>query len=182
MDYLIDLEFEMKSLSDRLEIINNYINSIEKSIKDDQIKVGSRVKILTVDPQVEGRVWKILPDGTIYVNRDGYQSHMKFKLDELENLSVGTYGKMEREKWIINDRINKIKSLFPNLLDIETCHKIIESQYFIAWYNENGYQKHIELKKLIKLPEVFIKGVILNFNNTHETTLTKLLKKGDIQL
>ena len=95
---LQELIVKLNEISQTLESLN-----IEDS---DRIEYGCKVQAKYNDGTfIEGRVWNISNYGTAQVNRDGYKSYMNFDLSNLKNLSVGTIGKLEKAKWIMEQRI-----------------------------------------------------------------------------
>ncbi len=113
------LEKELIELNNRLGIIDDTINKIKNNISDTKISVGSRVLINWENsPSTEGRVLGVKSDGRILVNRDGYAGTInlgvnsdKITKHNIQNLSVGTYGNLEKEQWLTNSRINQIKDI-----------------------------------------------------------------------
>ena len=98
---LQQLIVQVSEISQTLELLN-----IDDS---DRIEYGCKVLIRYNDGTFkEGRVWGINKYGMAQVNRDGYKSFMNFELSDLKNLSVGTIGKLEKTKWVMEQKIQTL--------------------------------------------------------------------------
>ena len=81
-----------------------------------KIEAGSRV-LITYEhngSQQEGRVINVKSDGTVQVNRDGYKSLINVDPSQVQNLSVGTYGLLEKEIWLIEEKLDAINNILKD--------------------------------------------------------------------
>ena len=141
------LENELKELYRKLEIIEDTIGEIQKNITTD-ISYGSRVLIeWEGDRNNEGRVVsEVSADGTMLVNRDGYKGTIRLgrnkeglTIHKLYNLSVGTYGLLEKQQWILEDEIGKKKYKIQNFIQKnEVTLKIVLNQRVSPFMNGCG--------------------------------------------
>lgn len=98
-------------LQELIAQVNEIAQTLEflKIDDSDKIEYGCKVEVKYNDGSfIEGRVWGISKYGTAQVNRDGYKSYMNFVLSDLKNLSVGTIGKLEKAKWVKEQRIQTL--------------------------------------------------------------------------
>ncbi|AMM52426.1 hypothetical protein TH61_16240 [Rufibacter sp. DG15C] len=112
VDFRSTLTSERHEIEHRLEAIKDTFERIALGEKS-KIEVGSRV-IITYDydgSTQEGRVWNVKSDGTIQVNRDGYKSLINVTASQVQNLSVGTYGLLEKEIWLMENRLEAINDI-----------------------------------------------------------------------
>lgn len=174
-DNISELQQELNELLNQLEIISDSFNKIRDGISDDNIGVGSRVRIKFEEGnEIEGRVWSVKRDGTCAVNRDGYASIINMNPDKLTNLSVGTYGKLDREQWKLQDRINVLKRTIAeqmnqkvdaiilslkNGIPSEDAKNIIKTSTFQKWYKNNNLETVIALANLHSSHDIFICSV-----------------------
>jgi len=121
---------EISNLRKELDQISPAIKEMKKLGTDDDIQVGSKVICTYKNGNtVNGRViWIESPD-TIWVNRDKHTTLWNFRKKDLKNLSVGTYGVLERRIWQIENRMNSIKAdlknaIFPQILEEDGKHYI----------------------------------------------------------
>ncbi|MFC6223129.1 hypothetical protein ACFP2F_07740 [Hymenobacter artigasi] len=102
LNFRTDLANKLVETQMALELIASSLSKLGLEA-DEPISFGSRV-LVTYEGNTgtaEGRVWGIKPSGTIVVNRDGYKSVMNFEPSSVKNLSVGTYGRLERKQWLL---------------------------------------------------------------------------------
>ncbi len=154
------LEIELKEIEERLSMISDSIDKINSNLGNDEIDYGSRVLITWENGSTnEGRVWVVKGNGIYGVNRDGYAStinlgrnHEGLTKHTLQNLSVGTYGNLEREQWILKRKINEVKYFIEKCTEpdfIQTINKfkkesdndtnikiIVSSSKFIRWFEQ----------------------------------------------
>lgn len=81
-----------------------------------KIEIGSRV-LITYEhdgSQQEGRVINVKYDGTVQVNRDGYKSLINISPSQVQNLSVGTYGLLEKEIWLLEEKLETINHIMKD--------------------------------------------------------------------
>jgi hypothetical protein len=111
MSTLLSKINEFQKLVEQLKAINDTLNEFELvDSNKNEIEYGCRVQLTRFDGEkIEGRVWGINKYGEAQVNRDGYASYMDCNPSELKNLSVGTIGKLEKEKWIREQKISALK-------------------------------------------------------------------------
>jgi len=117
IQYRSILTNELINLENELRIIKPTFKQIRDKIEDEEIGVGSRVLCTWTDGpggQKEGRVLNVTKSNKFHVNRDGYAGIASFFRNQLQNLSVGSYGKLERRIWQIENRIEKIKTILSN--------------------------------------------------------------------
>jgi hypothetical protein len=132
----------------------------------------------------EGRVLQV-QNHRVLVNRDGYSGGIWVDLNEdvnilpqIINLSVGTYGTLEKEQWLLNREILSkeaeieneiyllIKSIKENLkaeIAPSYADQIIQLKEFEEWYLKNSFNSAVTLKELEKLPAIFKCSVAREF-------------------
>jgi len=188
-NFISDLQQELNQLSKELEIIGDSINKITNKISDTAIGFGSRVLIEWENqkPQ-EGRVLEVKHDGRLSVNRDGYAGTINVGINHdgltkhtIQNLSVGTFGKLEKLQWLNTVRANKIKLLIQERVNtrvegikqslkdgisLNDGRKIINLQDFKSWYKRSDYEKSISLSDLSQSHSIFICAVAREFLKT----------------
>jgi hypothetical protein len=102
----------------------------------------------------EGRVVSELRnDGTMAVHRDGYattirlgKNHEELTKHKLKHLSVGTYGQLEKQQWILNQKIKKKKIeineyMKKSKISSEMLSEILGSEKFKNWYKKKNMTK-----------------------------------------
>ncbi len=178
MSTITDLKTELKEVSEKLEEVNDFLKKITDRVSDEEIGVGSKVLLTQLSPPIEGRVWRVKPNNIFAVNRDGYAAELLVARENLKHLSVGTYGKFEKQQWLLQDRIkylqqaidvqiNKdvfgIKELLCKGIDFITAKSIINRKDFQAWYKLNQCEQSIALTELGKASPIFICGMAREF-------------------
>ena len=114
------VEMEITLLEKKLETLNETLKILEtdKGVEE-PILVGSRVRITFQNGNIiDGRVWRIKDDGYAAVNRDGYKKEILVRISELQNLSVGINGRIERQYWLTENKIEKLKEQLTFLLNL----------------------------------------------------------------
>jgi hypothetical protein len=190
------LETELKELYRKLEIIENTIGEIQKNITTD-ISYGSRVLIeWDGDRNNEGRVVsEVSADRTMLVNRDGYKGTIRLGRNKegltkhkLYNLSVGTYGLLEKQQWLLNEKIEKKKHEIQNFVrnkevTLKIVYEVIELEIFKSWYVGHNYEETISYSALIKTQSFILKAYVNEFfRETSKETLLPILIKYNIKL
>lgn len=178
MPTITDLKFELKELSEKLERINEDLKKITDGINDEDIGFGSRVLVTHLSEPIEGRVWRVKAKNIFAVNRDGYAAELLVAGENLKHLSIGTYGKLERQQWLLQNRIKDlqrtiddqmkrevfgIKELLTKGINLNISKTIINRKDFQAWYRTNHCEQTIPLTELSKASAVFICGVAREF-------------------
>ena len=179
MENIANLQQELDELSKKLEIISETLNKIRGNDSDDEIGVGSKVELKYPDGKtIEGRVWRVKRDGNVAINREGYKQEILWKISELKHLSVGTYGKLEKQQWLLQQRIENIKKniieeinktvfgikeILRNEIDFLTAKEIINRKDFQTWYNANKCDDTIPLTEINKASPIFICGLAREF-------------------
>jgi hypothetical protein len=157
--YLDNLEIELKETIEKLAIVSDTVDKIANEVED-KIEYGSKVLITWEDGRtIEGRVWDVKGNGVFGINRDGYAGTINLGINKpgltghsLRNLSIGTYGKLEREKWLLTDKVSKLQkqieqtiesrvrgikeSLFVGSIGRTDLNRIISSVEFRSWYTK----------------------------------------------
>ncbi|MBX0335558.1 hypothetical protein K3G39_20190 [Pontibacter sp. HSC-14F20] len=108
LNFRTKLASELLKIEMRLSALTDTYSKIKRGEKQ-SIEVGSRVKF--IDGEQEGRVINIKNDGTIQVNRDGYKSLINMMPDDLQNLSVGTEGQLEKDIWLLETKKKEIQDV-----------------------------------------------------------------------
>lgn len=155
-----------------MKVVDETLDKILHGISDEEIGVGSRVIITYEDGKtIEGRVWRMKRDGFAAVNRDGYAAECLFKVSELKHISVGTYGKLEKQQWLLRKKIAVLKQTIAEQMNrketaiILSLNKgiptvdaksIIKSSAFQMWYKNNNLETIIPLNNLQNSHEILI--------------------------
>lgn len=157
MDTVIKDIRELQDLVTQVTVINETLTSFHlDSFETDSIDYGSKVQLKNHDGSyIEGRVWGINKQGEIQVNRDGFKSFMNCKLADLKNLSVGTIGKLEKQKWIKERRIEKLTEEISKVridflefgLDRLSGHSTLKIEIIDSMEIKNTSSKLIILRK-----------------------------------
>lgn len=178
MPTINDLKLELKEISEKLAIVNDTLKKITDGISDEEIGVGSRVLVTHHSPPIEGRVWRVKANDIFAINRDGYAGELLVSGENLKHLSVGTYGKLEKQQWLLQNRIGKlqlaiddqinknifgIKELLCKGIDFNTSKSIINRKEFLVWYKTNQCEQTIPLDELSKASPLFICGIAREF-------------------
>lgn len=178
MPSVSDLQLELKELLNKLQTINETLNKIADCISDEEIGVGSRVLITHLSKPIEGRVWRVKANDIFAINRDGYAAEILVQKKNLKHLSVGTYGKLEKQQWLLQNRIlnlqreievqiNKnvfgIKELLCKGIDFSTARTILKRKDFQRWYKSNNCDQCISLEDLTNASPIFICGLAREF-------------------
>lgn len=174
---MVSLINELKDSVRRLEFISDTLNKIHNNISDEKIAVGSRVLIKwegNHPDSNEGRVVRMKPDGSFVVKREG-QGEITVGINRnglmkyvVQNLSVGTYGKLEKEEWLLKLKIKEIQQKIDPLIKVitlSTARKIIETSDFKSWYLANDIGKTISYEKLSNSAEVLLCGLVKEYLN-----------------
>ncbi|MEI7504439.1 MAG: hypothetical protein WCJ61_14260 [Paludibacter sp.] len=190
------LENELKELYRKLEIIENTIGEIQKDITTN-ITYGSRVLIeWEGDRNNEGRVVSdVSADGTMLVNRDGYSGTIRLGRNKegltkhkLYNLSVGTYGQLEKQQWQLNEEIEKKKHEIQKFIKnkeitLKIVYEVIELEVFKLWYIGHNHEKTISYSELFNTKDFILKAYVNEFfKETSKETLLPILIKYNIKL
>lgn len=159
---------EIKLSKDILIKLKSEYEILQLNEKCDEIfPIGSRVEIQSDDGQkIEGRIWGHNKyKGEYSINRDGYKTTINLPAKMLKNLSVGYYGKLEREIWLFESRIveNELilkNSEFPEILNDERFNiiqvtKIEDAEHFECRYISFILAKNLRSSKF-KIPQGFI--------------------------
>lgn len=167
--YITDLKEEFECINLRLKIIADTIDKISVRISDETVGAGSRVKISLTDGSFqEGRVWRLTKEGNYIVNRDGYANEFTASPNQITHLSVGTFGKLEKEQWLLKKRVEEIKRELTEFeskgkLSANAIKIILNSPIFRNWYEGKGYGKFIHFSKLQESPELYRNAVAKEF-------------------
>lgn len=160
-------------LENRKHKLKNLLVDLQNTYKEynqlgvSEVEIGCKVLVnYEGGNKVEGRVWGIKKDGTLIINRDGFKTTMNFKPSEVKNLSIGTFGKLEKQIWKITQEISEIENLIgndliPNIL-IDNTDSIIEvvkiskdlhidSIEFVHAKNLKSYKILLPKNKIIEL-------------------------------
>jgi len=198
-NYVNELQNELNETLKLIAIIDDTLNKINLNITSN-IGVGSKVLIKYNNGEsVEGRVLVDKGNGVFGINRVGYAGTINLGVNKpgltehtLQNLSVGTYGKLEKEQWLhnkkveeinkkiveaIHQRVDNIRNSFLNgQLSPKDSENIIKSVEFISWYNKtcSGFT----VQPIETLPIPLICGIAREFiiqanENTIYSTLFK---------
>ena len=103
--------YEIFDLNNQLERLNELIQLLKniETNPENKIERGCRVRCkYQSGMSVEGRVWKVKGE-SLYVNRDDYIGEIPFDKNDIINLSVDLFGKLEKERWIIEGEISSLK-------------------------------------------------------------------------
>lgn len=178
MPTIQDLKLQLKELSVNLESVTDTLNKITDGISDEEIGVGSRVLVTNLSSPREGRVWRVKANDIFAVNRDGYAAEMLVAGKNLKHLSVGTFGKLEKQQWLLQNRISNLQQTIDNQInknvigireslckgiDFNTAKTIINRKDFQSWYKSNKCEENIPLQELIKASPIFICGLAREF-------------------
>lgn len=173
MENWYNIETQLNQLYKELDIINETIRAIDNKMGFNEIEVGSRVLInWEKGLPSEGRVISKRNDGSFKVKRDNAGeiwvgvNHDKIMKHTLQNLSVGTYGKLEKQRWILQNKISQIKKVaYPlrKVLSRENALLIIKSVEFQNWYSKNGYTQVLEIGELSEAPPFFVTGLVKEY-------------------
>jgi hypothetical protein len=179
MENISELIEELKQLQKKLETVNETLTKITDGISDEEIGFGSRVLLTYQDGRTaEGRVWRVKKDGVVAINRDGYAAEILWNVKDLKHLSVGTYGKLEKQQWLLQNsirnlkqdigvQINKsvfgVKELLCKGIDYPTAKTIIKRQDFQSWYKAKKCDQSIPLTELNNASPVIICGLAREF-------------------
>jgi hypothetical protein len=161
------LENQLVSLKRKLEIIDDSLKELNIVDRKFPLTVGCRVLVTwEIGNSREGRVL-LVQQHRVLINRDGYSGGIWVDLnDDLNilpqtiNLSVGTYGTLEKEQWLLNKGITEkegeiekeiyhlIKGIKENL-KTEIAHpyvdQIIQLKEFGEWYRKNNFDSAVSL-------------------------------------
>ena len=184
-NYMGDLQNELNESLERLEIITNTLDKINLNLSEVKIEVGSKVLVkFSNGHSVDGRVLFEKGNGVFAVKRDGYVGTINLGVNKpelsehtLQNLSVGTYGKLEKEQWLLNQRITDIKkkidetnclkvniSNYPfsnESFSLQDVTKIINSDDFNRWYEKTC--KGFKVQPIETFPLLLICGIVKEF-------------------
>jgi hypothetical protein len=186
-EFYLNLEREIKDISRRLEMIKDTLYKIDKAIIDESITVGSRVLINweQIPPSSEeGRVEKMKPDGSFIVQKDKGGlitvgiNHANIAKHSIKNLSVGTYGKLEKEKWLLTMKLNKLKQQVHPLrkvISFSTAKTIVDSSGFEYWYKANGLNNAVSYEQFKNSPEIFVCGIVKEYLNSSENDVIEIV-------
>ncbi len=152
------LREEHKVTHEAFEMLSDTLRKIEDGDKEEKIERGSRVTILFDNStSQDGRVVFIKPDGILQISRDGYKGLINISPDKVVHLSVGSYGKMEKKKWLLEQRLKEIEDELTTLgQGIEKARQVIQSQAFFDWYKDSGLVKNLPYNSLLQGDAVFI--------------------------
>lgn len=190
------LENELKELYHKLEIIDDTIGEIQKKLTT-EISYGSRVEIIWNGERTnEGRVVsEVRADGTMLVNRDGYKGTIRLGRNrddltnhKLYNLSVGTYGLLEKQQWLLNEEIEKKKLEIQDLINnkdvtLKAIHEVAQLESFKSWYIARNYVETIPYSALVNAEYFLIKAYVNEFLKvTSKEILLPILIKYKIRL
>lgn len=186
---------ELSELTRKLELINDTIGEIQKELST-EISYGSRVLIeWKGERTIEGRVVsEVKADGTMLVNRDGYKGTIRVGRNresltehKLHNLSVGTYGLLEKQQWLLNQKIERKKTEILELITnqeitLKAISEVIELELFKSWYFSHDYIKTTPYN-ILKNSESFILKAYVNefFKETSKDILLPILIKYNIR-
>lgn len=199
-NYVTDLQNELNETLKRIAIIGDTLDKINLNVSDSKIEVGSKVLVKFGDDEsIEGRVLIDKGNGVFGVNRVGYAGTInlgvnKFGLIEhtLQNLSVGTYGILEKELWLLTNKITEIKkkideaihlrvdeikkSFSKGALSQEDSEKVIKSVEFISWYNKTCSGFTVQPIETLPIPLVCGIAKEFIFQATENTIYSTLIK------
>lgn len=193
MDNILELQNELAEHSEKLKLIEDILAKIKSEISYGEIGVGSKVRITEENGRIiEGRVWRVKKNGLYAINRDGYAAEILIHKDQLQNLSVGTHGELEKQQWLITEKIKDLKKdiskevnkkisaiiiSLNNGIQIEDSQRIIKTTEFESWYKKNNLENTIPLNKLKTYPEVFVCSLVREYvlRTRKKTTLHKLI-------
>ncbi|WP_269222534.1 hypothetical protein [Flavobacterium sp. IMCC34518] len=164
---------ELSNLYDQVKIINETLTPFENENKNSEniIERGCRVLLKNNDgTSIEGRVWRIKYNGEVEVNRDGYESYMNCKLQDLTNLSIGTIGNLEKQRWIKQQRMKSLS------MDID--HTSLDFIEFDLDLNKLQESLRIEVLDIKEIRNTNAKFITLRKENNN--TLFKIISSHAI--
>lgn len=167
-----NLEAEIELLKQQLVVIDDTVREIQIGISENAISYGSRVLIeWDNNTSNEGRVVsKVRKDGTMLINRDGFAGTIRLGINrenvsihKLKHLSVGTYGKLEKQQWILTQKIESKEEEMREILrkheiSLKLLDEILNLDDFKIWYQKNKYDNIIPYTKLNQSPILFRKA------------------------
>lgn len=192
------IEKEIERINKQLSLIVETIGQIQLNLSFDEISYGSRVLIKWERGDlVEGRVVSnVGKDGSMLVHRDGYAGTIRLGKNKeglskhsLVNISVGTYGKLEKQQWIFEEKIreyrNRIKALIlKDEISLNLMSTIIKTESFKHWYCEKLYDRKIPYSELLNFPIVINKAFMKEYyaENSKSDILQLVEKYKIVQL
>lgn len=186
------LDSILQKLKSEMEIIQSNSLSI-----DDELGYGSRVTITYKNGEkINGRVTHIDKyKENFYIHRDGHNSLIKMKANDLIHLSIGVIGRLEKQIWILQQRKSNLENILYNSeIDIELIENktsLIEIVSIIEEYPceilEYVLAKNLKSGSL-KVPQNLIKEVgfyelnisdsnVLSFKKSSKLAFEKSIEK-----
>lgn len=190
-DYREIFEKELLALNSILQKLQNEMELLQSNslTNEDELGYGSRVELSNIQGhKILGRVISFDKiNGNYYIDRDGYNSLIKKKKNELNHLSIGYIGRLEKQIWILEQKKTELENILnnseidSNLLENQT--NIIE---IVGILQEHPCEilEYVLAKNLnsgrLKVPKNYIKELGFYEINVSDSKIITLKKSSRI--